>query len=149
MFFLVTPTKLHIYFVTTCVSAAKLTKTGKKRWLCPYVFLSPAFQIGFGEEVGVEDGFLRALATLLLEVLQQTEGVAAQQADGDEVEDGHQSHCEVNDAPCLLQLQEAAHQHHNSAYQEECIDSPGLAGDEADICLSVEVVGDDGQTLPT
>ena len=40
-------------------------------------FLSPSFQIGIGEEVGVETGFFRSVAALLLEVLKEAEGVAA------------------------------------------------------------------------
>ena len=42
-----------------------------------FLFLSPSFQVGVGEEVGIEAGFFRSIAALLLEVLQEAEGVAA------------------------------------------------------------------------
>ena len=39
--------------------------------------LPPSFQIGVGEEVGIEAGLFRSVAALLLEVLKEAEGVAA------------------------------------------------------------------------
>ena len=106
-------------------------------------FLSPSFQVGVGEEVGIETGGFRSVAALLLEVLKEAEDVAAQEADGDEVDDGHECHCEINDAPRLLQSHEATHEDNDAAQAAEQVDGPFLVADVSYIRLSVVVVGDD------
>ena len=107
-------------------------------------FLTPPFQVGIGEEVGIEAGFFRSVAALFLEVLQEAEGVAAQEADGDEVDDGHECHCEINDAPRLLQSHETTHEDDDTTQAAEQVDGPFLVADVAHIRLAIEVVGDDG-----
>ena len=77
------------------------------------------------------------------EVLQEAEGIAAEHQYGDEVEDGHECHRQIDDAPRLLQRHAAAHHYHYAAQQTEDRHRPRLLRDVAHVRLSVEIVGND------
>ena len=108
--------------------------------------LFPAFQfvLNLGELTAMEARFLDALALLLAIVVQQAEGIFAQQDDGYEVAGGEESHEEVDDVPHQLEAGHSTEHHHHTCLEDAVDGHHFLAGrDEADVCLAVIVVAND------
>ena len=66
----------------------------------------------------MEDGVADAAALLLTVVVEQTEGVAAEGDDGDEVAGGEQRHTQVAKTPDEVEGGEGAEEHHDTGREE-------------------------------
>lgn len=97
----------------------------------------------FGEDFFVEDGIL-ACFFLFQIIVVETDNVLAKQEDGKEVDDGHECHAKIYQAPGLLQTHEATHEDGETGDDTESLNHPLTTGDETDVGLAVEVIGNDG-----
>ena len=76
--------------------------------------LFPAFQfvLQFRQLAAMEHGLFDALPLLLPVIVEQAEGVAAQQQDGRQVTGGEESHEEVDDVPYQLKAGQGSEDDH-------------------------------------
>ena len=92
----------------------------------------------------VEDG-IQAFCFLRLIVVQRLKGNFAEKDDGNDVDDGFQSHGDVCKAPGHVQAVAGADEDHDCGADAEDSHHGRILGDKQDIGLRIEVVADDGR----
>ena len=110
--------------------------------------LLPAFYIFlyFRQLAPMKRWLFDAVALLCPVVVEQSEGIASEEGDGDEVAGCEEGHEEVDDVPNEL---EAGHgtEHHHQACRAEAVNGHHrlVVRNEADVSLTVVVVADDAR----
>ena len=104
----------------------------------------PALRLVFkrGNTVAGIDGVFDAAAPLAHVVGQQQERLAPEKDDRHEVDEGHEGHRDVGQAPGQVERGERPKQHHRTDQHPVKGQHPGAAGDEPDIGLAVVVIPD-------
>ena len=93
----------------------------------------------------MEGWFLNALALLLTVVIEQTEGIAPQNDNGNQVAGGEERHEEIDQVPYQVKARNSSEQHHDTT-GKDAIDGHHhrLFCDEAHIRLAIIVVAYNG-----
>ena len=105
----------------------------------------PALQFGFQfwKLAAVEGGRGDALALLLPIVVEEAEGILAQEEYGNEVAGGEEGHAEVDDTPYRVEGDESTEDDHHAAGAEAVEgEDAGATRHESDISLAIIVVAD-------
>ena len=92
------------------ITLTRQAKRGITRLCLPTLYL--VFYLR--QLTAMEDGFFYALSLLLAVVVEQSEGIAAQKDDGNEVAGREEGHEEVDDVPYQFKAGQCTEDHHQA-----------------------------------